>query len=405
MAGSIVFTAFAEVDPATGSAREALFAVNSDGTGLHRLLGPTFTYVTGNALSGDGATVAYITSDFATGRQEAGVVGFDGSGQGTLTDSTTPHPGTGNNLPSGERIELSGDGSRLLLGTTGLLFATGNGAQLALGLQIPPAPGQRPLVPDGLPVATMDAAATRVVYLFQPAAGPLQLARLDLNPAELVDVPMISEPRVDPNYVLIQGRSSTTVSARLSPLEPAPWVGGRVLRDGLPDDANFPPFALVDDGTTGDAKAKDGVFTNSIATCCAEVGLRVVRLQAERVTADGEQEAMAVQVSPFAVVTDRSEAPAPATPVPATVAAPATTPPPPTVPPTGVPAVPTPPTAIPGQGVPGPGGASAGAPPPAPTPGATAVLPASAPTVDPAQATISAQATLIAQLQGGTPTP
>jgi Tol biopolymer transport system component len=409
--GQIVFTSYADVDPATGSAREALFAVNSDGSNLHRLLGATFTYVLANGISGDGSTVAYITGDFATGRQEAGVVSFDGSGQRTLTDNTTPHPGTGNNLPSGERIQLNADGSRLLLGSTGLLFDTRDGAQLALGLEIPPAPGQRALVPEGLPVATMNSAAMRLVYLFQPAAGPLQLARLDLNPAEVVDVPLISEARVDPNYVLIQGRSSATVSARVSPLEPAPWVGGRVLRNGLPDDASFSRVALVDDGTTGgDTAASDGVFTNSLTTCCDQVGLRVVRVQAERVTADGLQQAMAVDIAPFAVVADRADAPEPGTPAPTTVimeTPPPTAPPPTTAPPTGIPPAPTPPTAAPGQGVPGPGGELTGAQPPAPTVEAPSVPPTTAPQppIDPAQATIAAQATLIAELQGATPTP
>jgi hypothetical protein len=409
--GRIVFTGYADVDPATGSAREALFAVNGDGSDLHRLLGPTFTFVLANAISGDGSTVAYITSDFATGRQDAGVVGFDGSGERSLTDNTTSHPGTGANLPSGERIQLGVDGTRLLLATTGLLFNTRDGAQLALGLEIPPAPGQRALVPEGLPVATMDMAATRVVYLFQPAAGPLQLARLDLNPAEVIDVPLITEARVDPNYVLIQGRSTATVGARVSPLEPAPWVGVRVLRNGLPDDTSFTRIALVDDGATGgDAAASDGVFTNTIATCCEEVGLRTVRLQAERVTADGVQQAMAVDITPFAVVADRADAPLPATPAPPTVPAPATeTPatavPPATVPPTGVPPAPTPPTAIPGQGVPGPGGGSAGTPPTPAPPAVTEVTPTPAVPVDPAQATIAAQATLIAELEAQTPIP
>jgi Tol biopolymer transport system component len=419
--GRIVFTTYAEVDPATGSAREALFAVNGDGSDLHRLLGPTFTYVLANAISGNGFTVASITSDAATGVQQAGTVGFDGSNERILTDSTTPHPGTGNNLPSGERIQLSGDGTRLLLGSTGLLFDTRDGAQLALGLQIPPAPGQNALVPDGLPVATMDTGATRVAYLFQPAAGPLQVARLDLNPAELVAVPLISEARLDPNYVLVQGRSTATVSARLSPLEPAPWVGARVVRNGLPDEASFSGIALVDDGATGgDATAGDGVFTNTIATCCEEVGPRVVRLQAERVSADGIQQAMAVDITPFAVVADRADAPQAATPMPATVPMPAPDTPPPPMPPTagpptGVPLAPAPPTAVPGGGVsepggesagaPGPGGGSAGAPRSTPGLAETAVPAMTTPSVDPAEATIAAQATLIAELQGQTPTP
>lgn len=403
----IVFTSFAEVDPATGSAREVLFAVNSDGSNLHRLLGPTSTYVFGSALSSDGATVAYITSDYGSGLQEAGVIGFDGNGQRTLTDNSTPHPGSGNGFPSGERIQLSADGSRLLLEATGLLFNTTDGAQLALGLAIPAAPGLNPLVPDGLPAATMDASATRVIYLFQPAAGPMQLARLDLNPTDVEDVPLISDAQTDPNYVLIQGRSTATVSARLSPLEPAPWAGARVLLNGLPDETSFTRIALVDDGTTGgDTEAGDGVYANAIATCCDAAGLRVVRVQAERVDANGRQQAMAVDISPFAVVADRADAPAPATAVPATV--PAMTPvAPPTAPPvttvttvttTTVPLAPTPPTAIPGQGVPGPGGSSPDQST-TPTPSAPVPPPATVPPVDSAQATIAAQATLIAELQ------
>lgn len=299
-----------DTDPATGgTAREALFAVNGDGSELHRLLGPTFTYVYGNAISGDGATVAYVTADFGTGRQEAGVIGFDGGGARPLTDSTTIRPGTGGNLPSGERIELSFDGSRLLLGSSGVLYDTSGGGQLALGVAAPGVPSDHtPLVGDGLYRATMSADVMRVLYLFQPYGEPYQLARLDLNPADLTGAPSIMDGSVSPAYVLTETRSTATVSARVSPLEPVPWVGSRVLLAGLPDDNVGTSYSspLVDDGTQGDATAKDGLFTNNTLStnCCAEVGPRTVRVKAETQATDGLRDATAIDVALFTVTAE-----------------------------------------------------------------------------------------------------
>jgi hypothetical protein len=394
----VVFAAFsADVDPGTGNARETLFAVNGDGSGLRKLLGPTFTYLLANAISGDGSTVAYVTGDFATGRQEAGVIGFDGSGQRALIDSEAIYnrwlPGLGRNLPSNERIQLNADGSRLLLGSSGVLFDTRGGGRLALSLDIPPPSGQSPLATDGLYRATMDAAVTRVVYLFQPVGVPRQLARLDLNPADLRGAPVITEPSVAPDFVLTEGRSTATISARVTPIEPAPWVGSRILRDGLPDDEGFGRIGLADDGATaGDPTARDGVYTNNAVatTCCAQPGPRTVRIQAELVLADGLQHASAVDITPFAVVTDPSQA------IPATLTPPTLAPP---IEETATAATSTPPPPPPPTGVPGPNAPA----PPAPAAGVTPSPPM--PPADPAQATIAAQATLIADLQGQGTTP
>jgi hypothetical protein len=97
----IVFAMFVPA-VAGGGSGEGLFAVTFDGSGLRKLV--EASNVTAAAISGDGTRVAYVTYTGATGRQEAGVLAFDGSGQRTLTDSTSFHPGTGANLPSGERI-------------------------------------------------------------------------------------------------------------------------------------------------------------------------------------------------------------------------------------------------------------------------------------------------------------
>ena len=190
--GQIIFSTL--IAPTAGGEGQGLFAVNGDGSGLHQLLGRV-SFVMANALSGDGNKVAYITLTGGSGLQEAGVLGIDGSGQRALTDSTSSHPGTGDNLPSGERIRLSQDGSRLLLGSTGLLYDTRDGGALALGLRIPPAPGTAPPRQRWLFRPTMDA-ATRALYLFQPYAEPYQLARLDLNPAEVGDAPAITDASV-----------------------------------------------------------------------------------------------------------------------------------------------------------------------------------------------------------------
>jgi hypothetical protein len=356
-------------------------------------------------------------------------------------DSSTVHPGTGANLTSasGERIQLSVDGSRLLLDSTGVLYDTRGDGRLALGVGAPGVPSDHtPLVGDGLIGATMDARATRITYLFQPYPEPHQLVRLDLNPADLAGAPTITDTSIAPAYVLTEGRSTATVSARVSLLNPL-WVGGRVLRTGLPDD-NTSVGPLVDDGTsTGDVTASDGLFTsNAITTnCCAEIGPRTIRIKAETQAANGLRHATAVDVDPFAVVETSDQAPAaptPVTPTPVTPTDPGTepitpapiTPAPVTpasvtpVPITSVPNTTTPPTVTPIPGITPPplGGSTVTAVPPVSpiTPEApiTPVPPVTPVTVTPAstgntcnceelasaRATIAAQATRIAELEG-----
>jgi hypothetical protein len=313
----VVFVSYAEIDPGTGSPREALFAVNGDGAGLRRLLGPTVTYVINGAISGDGSTVAYITGNAADGRQEAGVIGIDGGGQRTLTDNTTGYPGLGGlfSLPTGERIQLSSDGTRLLLGSTGLLYDATNGDRLTLGASTVSVSGDpTPLVIDGLYRPTMNAQATRFAYVFQPFGEPYQVARLDLNPGDLGGAPSVAEASVTPPFVLTETRSTATISARVSTPNAFLRVGSRVLFRGLPD-PNVDTWyygPMADDGATvGDAVAGDDVFTyDGIATnCCAEVGPRIIRVKAETQTTDGLRHATAVDVVPFAVVANAGDVP------------------------------------------------------------------------------------------------
>ena len=126
--------------------------------------------------------------------------------------------------------------------------------------------------------------------------------------------PAITDPSLTPSYILTEGRSTATVSARVSTTDTLVRVSSRVLREGLPDD-NTRSDPLLDDGAgpadavSGDVTANDGRFTsNGLYTdCCAEVGPRMVRIKAETQAADGLRHATAIDVSPFQVSTDPVE--------------------------------------------------------------------------------------------------
>jgi hypothetical protein len=291
---------------------EAVFAVNGDGTGLRPLLGPVRN-VLNVAISGDGRTVAYVTKNLAGDLDEAGVVGFDGGSPRKLTDSSTGYPGLGTifGLPgSGDRIQLSFDGTRLLFGSTGLLYDTVTGDRLILGAGTSSGAGDpTPLVIDGLARPTMSGDARRFAYVFQPFGEPYQLATLDLNPADLGGAPSVTEATVTPPYILTEGGSTATVSVLVTTPNTFVRVGARVLYRGLPDPnvdtSYFGP--MVDDGATlGDTVAGDSVFTyDAIATnCCAELGPRIVRVKAETQAGDDLRHATAIDVVPFAVVAE-----------------------------------------------------------------------------------------------------
>ena len=354
--GQIVFGMF--IAPESGGWGQGLFAVNGDGSGLRQLLGRV-GWVLNGAISGDGTTVAYVIEHLSDDLQEAGVIGFDGGGQRKLTDNTIGYPGLGTifSLPSAssDRIQLSAGGTRLLFGSTGLLYDTTSGERLILGATTSSVAGDpTPLVIDGLARSTMNAEATRFAYVFQPFAEPYQIARLDLNPGDLGGAPSVSEATVSPPFVLTETGSTATVSARVSTPNTFLRVGSRVLFRGLPD-PNVNTWywgPMVDDGASlSDAVAGDDVFTyDGVGTdCCAEVGSRIVRVKAETQAADGLRHATAVDIVPFAVVADPGDVPTPVPPT-ATAIPPTATVAPPTataVPPTATPLPPTPATAIP----------------------------------------------------------
>ena len=285
----IVFGAFN--DPQSGGFGNGLFGVNLDGTGLHDFLGRVGFLLQGG-ISSDGSKVFYNITTVTPGNREIGVTNFDGTGQLTLADDRT--------LPrvfpsSGDRVQLSGDGSRLLLGSSGVLVNTDGSGMVQLGITTPSSGELQWLLYDGMFRATMNGSASRFAYHALPFAQPRQLATLEINPETLGDAPSIANPMIAPSFVLTMGRSAATVSANVSASNPLIRVGNTVLLNGL-DDPNVFHQIMLD--------MANGFFTNNnISTNSdAVVGPRTVRVQSGVRGSDNQLHATAVEFQPFAVV-------------------------------------------------------------------------------------------------------
>jgi hypothetical protein len=211
-------------------------------------------------------------------------------------------------------MQLSADGSRLLFGTGVLInTATGEALQLAArgGFLATDPPSLTPLVNEGMSAATMSSGATRFLYLSSDPNNVLQLATMDLNPGSLGPSPSVTDPQLDPTFVLTQGRSRSTLSARVSATGTNLRVNNSVLFKGLTNpkifngltDGNVDWLVLFDDGTTGDITAGDGIFTNNHlgANSDAVLGSRLVRVKAEVRGSDGKRHATAIDFEPLTV--------------------------------------------------------------------------------------------------------
>jgi hypothetical protein len=285
----IVFAA--SNDPQSAGFGQGLFGVNLDGTGLHDLLGRV-GFVLQGGITSDGTKVFYrITTAVSPIHGEIGVMNFDGSGQFTLADDRTFPRG----FPEGsDRVQISADGSLLLLGSRGLLLNTDGSGMLQLAIFTPGSVFLNALLYNETFRATMNASATRFFYFALPFG---QLATLEINPGSLGAAPSITNPGIDPPFVLTRGRSTATVSANVSASDPLDTAGNTVLLNGL-DDPDVAHQIMTDTG--GGLFASDRVF----AGCCAVVGPRTVRVQAGLRTGDGKLHATAVEFGPFAVLED-----------------------------------------------------------------------------------------------------
>ncbi len=293
-----------------------LLGVDSDGTDLH-LIGPAAQpndSISEAGISGDGTKVfRYDSGDALPDGPVLTVYNFDGSGQVTL------------NVPDGlaaetggpEQVELTQDGSKLLLGSTGLLINTDNSGLVQLGTDV----GIDTLVNPSLYHPTMNSGGTEILYTMNDLNDEFQLAVAQINPSNLGVDPTISDVTINPSYLLTQDQSSITVSAAVSASSKPVGVSEAFQLNGLDELEEFSDDPLYDDGTHGDATANDGTYTNDgISTESTQAGPRGLRISAETVDGNGMQHVTTVEVEGLNVVTQGPPTTLPATAVTATTA-------------------------------------------------------------------------------------
>ena len=265
---------------------DAIFGVNLDGSNLHTVLGPV-PYVGHLAINSAGGSKVLYDTTSQSFVVETGVVNFDGTGQLALR-----HDGLGNSPGA----QLSADGSLLL--AFDILYNTDGSGALQLSTVL------NALTP-GSPV--MNATATRFVYPFvlphTYSQGLTQLASAEINPASLGAAPAMSNFSLN-SAGITPGGNGATVSTQVSPSTKVVGVNYALVLNGLVEDLVNGDVWLKDDGTSGDLKAGDGVFTsnNVIASYKAPLGPRLLRLFAEVTDAAGLLHGTVVDLTPFAVV-------------------------------------------------------------------------------------------------------
>jgi hypothetical protein len=158
----------------------------------------------------------------------------------------------------------------------------------------------------------MDVTATHFVYPFVVpgtfSQGLSQLATAEIDPKGLGSAPSISSPAINPDYAVAggatQGAVSAGVSTGTSPHDHVLGVNYALVKDGLVEDPVNGVIFLVDDGTSGDLVAGDGIYTlnNVIAQSDAPAGPRLFRLFAEVTDAAGLRHGTLIDITPFSVV-------------------------------------------------------------------------------------------------------
>ncbi|MBX3068929.1 MAG: hypothetical protein KF883_00375 [Thermomicrobiales bacterium] len=259
------------------------------------------------AISGDGSTVAYDVVPLESDVDEVEVVAASGGAPRVM-------PGT----PSGgyyEPIQLSDDGSLLLVSPFGLLYDIATGDVTTLAVSIPNVGGtHQAVLTDGLARATMDATGRTFLYAMRTvrcadcANLQEQLATMEIDAASPGQSPAISAVSIEPAEIGLNGASSTTAQAAVSSDDEVLGVGFAALLGGFVDMNVGSGATLLDDGSNGDQRAGDGTFTASgivhapYVTREEDTGERVVRIAAESETDDGLRHATAIDAATLTVV-------------------------------------------------------------------------------------------------------
>jgi hypothetical protein len=286
---------------------EHVFTVDGDGGNL-RVVRETVQNVMRVAISGDGATIAWDVLPLGASANELAVVPFGG---GTPQVFAVP-PAT----EYREAIQLSADGTDLLVSPNALLIDTTSGEAHLLAVSIDGAGGTHEAVlTDGLARATMNADANRFLYAMRTVRCadcvnlPEQLALLEIDPADLGNAPEIRDGIIEPAEIGLEGASAATVTATVTASNQVLGVGFCALLPGGVVDVNVGHTrTLLDDGQNGDATPGDGVYTAAgighgyFVARDPDTGPRTVRIAAEVEDGEGLRHATAVDIGTLTVV-------------------------------------------------------------------------------------------------------
>jgi hypothetical protein len=276
---------------------ESVYAVNTDGTGLRKLVEASggFKLVNKIGLSGDGRLVAFhVYVD--NGMIELGVIGFDGTGRRKLgVEPPDQLAGCSGSL------RLTDDASKLYVSEPSFLYDTDGSGVMQLSTAAFRPPGGAP-VQDGTPNGWMNAAGSRFVYHVVDDANIAQLMLLEINPASLGAAPMLSAPTFTPKMGTAQ-----LISTALSTVAAAGAGLSRVAvvfyANGRPDVIDRGPGQIFNDkGLAGDAVAGDGIFSGRgfDAFNPPKPGPRTVRFTAES-KSDGRRHATVLEAGTVTV--------------------------------------------------------------------------------------------------------
>ena len=264
---------FGANDQSVGKNR--IFTINSDGTGLRQIFGPVKS-VFGVGISGNGAKVGFhVVSD--ENIREGYVSNFDGTGQIKIASDT--QFGFSDANVASDIITLTTDGSQLIFGSFAQLFNTDGSSVLQLGTSLDTI--GRGFDGDGLFRATMDNNGTRFLFLFSDDSNLSQLALLEIDPTSIGEAPRVTEPMIEPPFMVVNDGSNATISSRVTTVNTIvdDQVPVRFLLDGRNDITVSTVSNMFDDGqSVGDSVADDGVFTNNLvrASSIAQLGPRTV---------------------------------------------------------------------------------------------------------------------------------
>jgi hypothetical protein len=269
---------------------EYLMGVNGDGLGLHKILGPIQSVFT-DGISEDGTTVWYNCVFAPLTPNEIGVIPFGG---GTRTALVTGIQNAGGGIATD--LQLTTNGSKLLFGDegTGRLINTDGSGIVPLFVTTQGLSG--PLIQaTGYLTVTMDATGTKFAFT-EPARGVfppvLEIGLLTIDPSSIGVAPLITDPEATPPYILVNGGSTTTVSATVT----APTAVSAVSVELLVPATS----ALVGTNNNVLFAGADNLYSGSFqGGYDGKTGARTARVQAETTDAGKRRHGTAVDFGPF----------------------------------------------------------------------------------------------------------